>query len=127
MGNSKSLLTQSLKRVKEKHGLTIETWAEKSNVPESTVARYLSSSLNIPNFPYVCAMLKAVGESIDTFYDTLDKKIDAPSAPSSSPSVPLDPQLPPCEMFSVSSWKVSPMMPLSYIPHTGPSLTPLQY
>lgn len=79
MGNSKSLLTQSLKRVKEKHGLTIESWAEKSSIPESTVARYLSSSLNIPNFPYVCAMLKAVGESIDTFYDSLDKKIDEPA------------------------------------------------
>ena len=79
MGNSnKSLLAQSLKKVKERHGLTIESWAEKANVPESTVARYLSSSLNIPNFPYVCAMLKAVGESIDTFYDTLDKKIDEP-------------------------------------------------
>lgn len=80
MGNSnKSLLTQSLKRIKEKHGLTIETWAEKANVPESTVARYLSSSLNIPNFPYVCAMLKAVGESIDNFYDGIDKKIDVPA------------------------------------------------
>ena len=79
MGNSnKSLLTQSLKRIKEKHGLTIETWAEKANVPESTVARYLSSSLNIPNFPYVCAMLKSVGESIDSFYDGIDKKIDVP-------------------------------------------------
>ena len=79
MGNSnKSVLTQSLKRIKEKHGLTIETWAEKANVPESTVARYLSSSLNIPNFPYVCAMLKAVGESIDTFYDSIDQKIEVP-------------------------------------------------
>ena len=78
MSNSKSVLTQSLKRVKEIHGLTIEAWAEKSNVPESTVARYLSSSLNIPNFPYVCAMLKSVGESIDAFYDSIDKKIDDP-------------------------------------------------
>ncbi len=79
MGNSnKSLLTQSLKKVKERHCLTIESWAEKANVPESTVARYLSSSLNIPNFPYVCAMLKAVGESIDDFYDGIDKKIDDP-------------------------------------------------
>jgi transcriptional regulator with XRE-family HTH domain len=79
VGNSnKSLLTQSLKRIKEKHGLTIESWAEKANVPESTVARYLSSSLNIPNFPYVCAMLKAVDESIDCFYDSIDKKIDVP-------------------------------------------------
>jgi transcriptional regulator with XRE-family HTH domain len=76
--NNKSVLTQSLKRIKEKHGLTIETWAEKANVPESTVARYLSSSLNIPNFPYVCAMLKAVDESIDAFYDSIDKKIDDP-------------------------------------------------
>ena len=79
MGNSnKSVLTQSLKLIKEKHGLTIESWAAKANVPESTVARYLSSSLNIPNFPYVCSMLKAVGESIDTFYDSIDKKIDEP-------------------------------------------------
>ncbi len=78
MGSNKSLLTQSLKRIKEKHGLTIESWAEKANVPESTVARYLSSSLNIPNFPYVCAMLKSVGESIDTFYDAIDKKVDEP-------------------------------------------------
>lgn len=78
MGSNKSLLTQSLKRIKEKHGLTIETWAEKANVPESTVARYLSSSLNIPNFPYVCALLKCVGESIDTFYAAIDNKIDEP-------------------------------------------------
>jgi transcriptional regulator with XRE-family HTH domain len=76
--NNKSVLTQSLKRIKEKHSLTIESWAAKANVPESTVARYLSSSLNIPNFPYVCSMLKAVGESIDTFYDSIDKKIDEP-------------------------------------------------
>ena len=76
--NNKSVLTQSLKRIKEKHGLTIESWADKASVPESTVARYLSSSLNIPNFPYVCAMLKAVGESIDDFYDSIDKKIDDP-------------------------------------------------
>ena len=78
MSNSKSVLTQSLKKIKEKHSLTIETWSAKSNVPESTVARYLSSSLNIPNFPYVCAMLKSVGESIDAFYDSIDKKIDDP-------------------------------------------------
>ncbi len=78
-GNNKSVLTQSLKRVKDRHGLTTEAWAEKANVPVSTVARYLSSSLNIPNFPYVCALLKAVGESIDSFYDSIDQKIDVPA------------------------------------------------
>lgn len=80
MGNSnKSVLTQSLKRIKEKHGLTIESWAAKSRVSKSSVSRYLSSSLNIPSFPYVCAMLKCVGESIDEFYDALDEKIDIPA------------------------------------------------
>ncbi|XP_017819948.1 putative proton-coupled zinc antiporter SLC30A3 isoform X2 [Callithrix jacchus] len=33
-----------------------------------------------------------------------------PSAPSSSPSVPLDPRLPPSETFFESSWKVRPAM-----------------
>ena len=79
MGNcNKSLIAQGLKRIKEKHHLTIEAWAKMANIPESTVARYLSSSLNIPNFPYVCALLKCVNEPIDAFYDSIDQKTDAP-------------------------------------------------
>lgn len=75
----KSLLCLGLQRIKKKHGdITIKEWAEKSGVPESSVARFLSSSLNIPNFPAVCAMLKCLGESIDDFYNSLDKEIDAP-------------------------------------------------
>ena len=75
----KSLLCLGLQRIKKKHGdITIKEWAEKSGVPESSVARFLSSSLNIPNFPAVCAMLKCLGESIDDFYNNLDEKIDAP-------------------------------------------------
>jgi hypothetical protein len=76
----KSLLCQGLKRIKSKHGdITIRDWSIKSGVPESTIARFLSASLNIPNFPAVCAMLKCLGESIDDFYDSLDAKIDAPA------------------------------------------------
>lgn len=75
----KSLLCLGLQRIKKKHGdITIKEWAERSGVPESSVARFLSSSLNIPNFPAVCAMLKCLGESIDDFYNSLDKEIDAP-------------------------------------------------
>lgn len=75
----KSLLTIGLKRIKHEHGdITNEEWAFKSGVPKSTIARFLSSSLNIPNFPAVCAMLKCLGESIDEFYDSLDEKIDTP-------------------------------------------------
>ena len=75
----KSLLTHGLNKVKERHGITIEEWAIKSGVPEGTIARYLSSSLNIPNFPYVCAMLRCLGESIDGFFDHIDRKIEAPA------------------------------------------------
>ena len=76
----KSLLSMGLRRIKAKHGdITIHDWSVRSGVPESTIARFLSASLNIPNFPAVCAMLKCLGESIDEFYDHLDEKIDAPA------------------------------------------------
>lgn len=76
----KSLLSQGLRRIKLKHGdITIKDWALKSGVPESTIARFLSASLNIPNFPAVCAMLKCLGESIDEFYDSIDEKINVPA------------------------------------------------
>ena len=74
-----SMMVQALNSIKEKHGLTHEEWVKKSGVPKSTLVRYLNSSLNMPNFPYVCAMLKCVGESIDAFYDRIDKKIDTPA------------------------------------------------
>lgn len=79
MGNSnKNLISQNLKRIKEKHQVTIEHWAHIANIPESTLARYLSSSLNIPNFPYVCALLKSLDEPIEPFYDSIVQKIDEP-------------------------------------------------
>lgn len=75
----KNLISQALKRIKDKYGITIEEWSARSGVPAGTIARYLSSSLNIPNFPYVCALLRCLGESIDAFFDSIDKKIDAPT------------------------------------------------
>lgn len=79
MPSDKNLIAQALKKLKDKYGITIEEWALKSGVPAGTIARYLSSSLNIPNFPYVCAMIKCLGESIDEFFASIDKKIDTPS------------------------------------------------
>ena len=78
MGNGKNLIAQNLKRVKEKHHVTIEHWAKIASIPESTLARYLSSSLNIPNFPYVCALLKSLNEPIEPFYDSIVQKIEDP-------------------------------------------------
>jgi transcriptional regulator with XRE-family HTH domain len=74
----KNLIAQGLKKLKDRHNITIEDWSEKSGVPAGTIARYLSSSLNIPNFPYVCAMIKCLGESIDAFFEGIDDKIAAP-------------------------------------------------
>ena len=79
MKNLLSILSLRLRQVKEKHGITIKEWAARSGVPESTIARFLSASLNIPNFPAVCAMLRCLGESIDEFYDSLDAEIDTPA------------------------------------------------
>ena len=88
MGNS--LLSIGLKRIKKKHcDISIKEWAAKSGVSESSVARYLSTSLNIPNFPAVCAMLKCLGESIDDFYNSLDEKIDKPSEALKLDAVPV--------------------------------------
>ena len=74
-----SLLAQALRRVKEKHGITTDEWAKRSGVPAGTIARYISSSLHIPNFPCVCAMLKCLGESIDEFFASIDEVVDTPS------------------------------------------------
>lgn len=86
----KSLLSLGLNRIKKKHGdISIKEWSEKSGVSESSVARFLSNSLNIPNFPAVCAMLKCLGESIDDFYASIDEKIDKPAEALKLDAVPV--------------------------------------
>lgn len=76
----KNLITQALKKLKDKYNITTKEWSELSGVPVSTIARYLSCSLNIPNFPYVCAMIKCFpDESIDDFFDCINRKMVTPS------------------------------------------------
>lgn len=86
---SKNLIAQELKRIKEKYGITNEEWSRRSGVPVGTIARFLSSSLNIPNFPAVCALLKCLGESIDEFYARIDEKIDVPAEALKLDAVPV--------------------------------------
>ena len=86
---NKNLIAQELTRIKEKHHITNEEWSRRSGVPVSTIARFLSSSLNIPNFPAVCAMLKCLGESIDEFYARIDAKIGAPAEALKLDAVPV--------------------------------------
>lgn len=86
---NRNLIAQELKRIKEKHHITNDEWSRLSGVPVGTIARFLSASLNIPNFPAVCAMLKCLGESIDAFYDHIDAKIGAPSEALKLDAVPV--------------------------------------
>lgn len=86
---NKNLIAQELKRIKEKYRITNEEWSKRSGVPIGTIARFLSSSLNIPNFPAVCAMLKCLGESIDEFYARIDAKIEVPAEALKLDAVPL--------------------------------------
>ena len=86
---NKNLISQELKRIKEKHHITHEEWSKRSGVPVSTIARFLSSSLNIPNVPAVCAMLKCLGESIDEFYARIDEKIGVPAEALKLDAVPV--------------------------------------
>lgn len=87
--SNKNLISQELKKIKEKHHITNEEWSKRSGVPVSTIARFLSSSLNIPNFPAVCAMLKCLGESIDEFYNRIDAKIGTPAEALKLDAVPV--------------------------------------
>lgn len=76
----KNLIAQGLRWIKDKYKVTNEEWSRISGVPVGTIARYLSSSLNIPNFPYVCALIKCFpDESIDDFFDWINNKIDSPA------------------------------------------------
>ena len=77
--STRSVIAQELKKVKERHGITTEEWSARSSVPSSTIARYLSASLNTPNFPYTCALLDSLGEPIDKFYKTIANKVDVPA------------------------------------------------
>lgn len=85
----KSIIAQALTDVRLRHNITHEQWVEKSKVPISSINRFTSSSLTMPNFPYVCAMLKCLGESIDEFWDNIDKKIAKPADALKLDSVPV--------------------------------------
>lgn len=86
MGNKKNVVSQELNRIKEKHGLTNESWANLSGVPKGTVNRYLSYNAGIPNYVYVCAMLKCVGESIDEFDRVISSAGASPAELVSAPT-----------------------------------------
>lgn len=77
---TKNAIAQELKAIKEKHGLTNESWSKRSGVPAPTIGRYLSAaSLNMPSFFLLGAMLDCLGESLDAFFKRVIAKSGAPA------------------------------------------------
>ena len=77
---NKNIIAVELKKIKEKHNLTNESWSKKSGVPIGTLSRFLcEKSLNTPNYPAMGALLRCVGESLDEFYDKITVRTDVPA------------------------------------------------
>lgn len=77
--SNRNIIAQELKKIKDKHGVTTEEWSRLSNVPPSTITRYISASINAQNFPYTCALLESLGEPIEPFYRIIANKSETPA------------------------------------------------
>lgn len=90
----RNIISKELNRIKDRHGLTHESWAQKSSVPVGTISRYLGYNCGVPNYMHLCAMLDCVGEDIKAFYRLITGAADrAPNVPAAVPeSIPMDPQ-----------------------------------
>ena len=90
----RNIISQELNRIKDRHGLTHESWAQKSSVPVGTISRYLGYNCGVPNYMHLCAMLDCVGEDIQAFYRLIIGAAEhAPDVPAAVPqSIPIDPQ-----------------------------------
>lgn len=84
-----NLISHELRKIREKHHITNEEWSAKSGVPIGSLKRFTGRSVNIPNFPAVCAMLVCLGESIDEFYGRINAKVNTPAEALKLASVPV--------------------------------------
>ena len=77
-------MIEKLRQLKEKSHMTNQQIAERSNIPESTVARILSGKTSNPTISTVLAMARAMGDINGEFLlKHLDKDLD--EKPSDSP------------------------------------------
>lgn len=70
--------------LRQQHNLTVQQLSDVSDVPLGTVKSILSGATTNPGFEPVCAMIQAMGESIDAFYSGSSPK------PAQRPSAPVD-------------------------------------
>lgn len=62
--------TDYLKNLKEECHLTTKQISSLSGIPESTISRIFSGQTDNPTFDTVCALVKAMGGSLDKLTDT---------------------------------------------------------
>ena len=58
--------TEDLKKMKDECGLTTREISKLSGVPESTISRIFSGQTDYPSCDAVCAVVQAMGGSLDT-------------------------------------------------------------
>ena len=89
MATERNIVSRELNRLKDKHGLTQKTWADRSGVPIGTISRYLGYNVGVPNFAHICAMLSCIGESVDIFYSAVNGAVqNADVQPAAVPAAP---------------------------------------
>ena len=82
----RNIISRELNRIKDRHGLTHESWAQKSSVPVGTISRYLGYNCGVPNYMHLCSMLDCVGEDIQAFYRLITGAAEhAPDMPAAVP------------------------------------------
>ncbi len=56
---------EDLKKMKEERKLTTKQISDLSGIPESTISRILSGQTDNPSFDTICALVRAMGGSLD--------------------------------------------------------------
>ena len=62
-----NMKAEDLKKMKEERRLTTKQISELSGIPESTISRVLSGQTDNPSFDTICALVRAMGGSLDEF------------------------------------------------------------
>ena len=70
---------EDLKRMKEERKLTTKQISELSGILESTISRILSGQTDNPSFDTICALVRAMGGSLDEFTG-IQSSADAPES-----------------------------------------------
>lgn len=62
-----------LKKLKDESKLTTKQISELSGIPESTISRIMSGQTDNPSFDSICAIVKAMGGSLDAVFGVNNK------------------------------------------------------